>query len=105
MANVRSANTFFIDTAAADAVATTTGNLAVNNIRVSHILITATAGTSELVLRDVTNGNNKIILKRDVDDRSELFDFSEFPLVFPNGINPSTVTDCVATCVIQQQGG
>jgi len=105
MANIRNSNTFYIDTAAADAVATTTGNLASKNIRVSYITLTATAATSELILRDVTTAANKISLKLDVDNISKSFDFSETPLVFPNGINPSTVTDCTATCVVQEQGG
>lgn len=105
MANIRNSNTFYIDTAAADAAVATTGNLAINNIKVTYITITSTAATSELDLRDVTTAANKINLKLTVDDESQCFDFSASPLVFPNGINPNTVTDCVATCVIKESRG
>ena len=102
MANVENSNTFFIDTVAADAVATTTGNLSGQNLRVAYIVVTATASPGILNLRDILTDVNKIELRVDTINTTERFNFAETPLVFPNGIHPETVTDCKATVVLKK---
>lgn len=94
MANVRSSNTFLIDG--------TTPTLAISNIKVSYIVLTATGANAILILSDVTTANKKIELRVATSGTTEYFDFSENPLVFPNGVNPSTVTNAVATLVIME---
>lgn len=96
MANVRNANTFYIDTAGAG------GQLAVKNIRVTHICLTGTTGaTPYLLLRDITTTNNKVEV-RTLTGTSEFLDYSDHPIVFPNGILPQTVTDCTAVLSIEE---
>jgi hypothetical protein len=97
MANVRSGNTFFIDG--------TSASLDVKGIRVSHIEVTSTNTGAVLVLSDVTTASTKIKLAIAADKTVLFLDFSDNPMVFPNGINPSTVTNCVATLMLQESRG
>lgn len=94
MANVRSANTFFIDA--------TTPTLAIKNIKVLYITVTATAASAILNLRDVSTLDNKINVRVATSGETGRFSFVDSPLVFPNGIDPNTVTNCVATLVVQE---
>ena len=103
MANVRNSNTFYIDTAAANVTAATAGNLALRNVKVLYIMIAPTGSTADFVVKDVTTG----ALKFSVDlatQETKVLDFSRRPIVFPNGISPSTVTNCRVTMVIEESG-
>lgn len=93
MANVRNANTYYIDTNAT--------TLTEKNIRVTHVTVTASGGAGRLVLSDISTAAPKVDLRVETDGHTEVFDFSDNPIVFPNGINPGTVTNCVATCHLQ----
>lgn len=97
MANVRSANTYYIDG--------TSTNLAVNNIRVTHITVTPTSANAILVLKDITTGSTKVELRLATSGTSQVFEYFVNPIVFPNGIDPTTVTNCVATCHLQETRG
>lgn len=88
MANVRNSNTYYVDT---------TTTLAVKGLRVSHVTVTATGANAVLVLKDVTTGNAKADLRVAASGASQVFNYSENPIFFPNGIDPATVTNCVAT--------
>lgn len=92
MANVRNSNTFYIDTAGQA--------LQVANIKVMHISITPTSANAQVVLQDSTTGQTKIDLRSDTSFRTLFFSFRDNPIVFPNGINPSTVTNAVCTCTL-----
>jgi hypothetical protein len=95
MANVRSANTYYIDTQGE--------TLDIKNIKVLYIVINSTAANAQLVLQDVTTGNTKLNLRVDSAHKTEYFDFADNPIVFPNGINPSALSaNCTATLVIQE---
>lgn len=94
MANVRNANTYHIDG--------TASTLAVLNIKVSHVIVTATAASAILQLQDVTTGNIKGNFRVATSGETRVFEFADNPIVFPNGINPATVTNCVATLIIQE---
>lgn len=102
MANIRSANSFYVDTAASDAVASTTGNLAVSNIKVKHITMVSTASDAVLVLRDVTTGTNKLELRIKDANSTLVVDYEDVAILFPNGINPSTVTNTRATILVEE---
>lgn len=97
MANVRNSNTYLID-----GTATT---LAVSNILVTHITVTATSANAVLVLQDVTTNAKKIELRVATSGSTQVFDFADNPIVFPNGVNPATVTNCVATAHIRESRG
>lgn len=94
MANIRNSNTFYIDG--------TAQTLDVKNIKVTHISLTATGANAVLVLKDVSTGNLKIDLRVATSGVTTVFPFETNPLVFPNGINPSTVTNAVATLMLQE---
>ena len=102
MANIRNSNSFFIDTAAANHLEATAENLPNKNLKLLSLTVTAIAATTLLSLKDVITDEQKLIIRLDIVDKVQFFDFSRAPIVFPNGIHPETVTDCVATCVIQE---
>lgn len=97
MANVRNGNTFYIDS--------TSPVINSVNIRVKAILLTATAASGRVVLQDVTTNNIKADLRVATSGESRLFEFDKNPIVFPNGINPSTVTNAVATLIVEESRG
>lgn len=96
MASIRNGNTYYIDDTTA---------LTAANVKVTKITVTATSANAILNLQDVTTGANKINLRVATSGTTEVFDFSDDPLLFPNGISPNTVTNCNATCVISEARG
>jgi hypothetical protein len=104
VANVRNSNSFFIDTAAADAQPATTGNLALPNLKVSYITLSASSATAELTLRDVSTGVVKLNVEFGSNQDVLTLDYSRKPIVFTNGISPSTVSDVVATIIFEESG-
>ena len=97
MANIRNANTYYMDT--------TTASLTISNIKVLGVLVTATSANAILNLQDVTTSDNKMNLRVATSGDSKYFDFADSPVVFPTGIKPSVVTNCVATAVIRETRG
>ncbi len=97
MANTRNANTFYIDTQ----YSVSADELAVKNVKVVSITVTATSSGGQVVLSD-SNGNAKIDLRVATSDETQQFVFNENPIVFPTGIRPTTLTDAIVTCVIQE---
>jgi len=96
MANVRNANSVFIDTAA------TLSDIEKRNIKISNIILTSIGGgVARLVLDDKTTGATKIDLRIPDGDESESYPFDK-PMVFPNGIVPATVAFCVATLIVEE---
>lgn len=95
MANVRNANTYYIDA---------TGSLTLKNIKALFIIITATAANARLVLKDITTGATKMDVRITAAD-GQFFDFSSAPLVFPNGIDVTTVTNCIAVVTVEETRG
>jgi len=94
MANVRNANTIYIDTASSA--------ISVPGLKISYVVLTPTSANAVLVLQDSATSANKVDLRAATSGVSVVFDFSETPLVFPNGIVASTLTNCTATCVITE---
>lgn len=102
MANVTNGNTFFIDTASGSGGA----QIEEQNILVTHIVITCNGSAAQLVLRD--NSASPIVkvdLRHPASVGSQAYYFDENPILFPNGIDPSTVTNLTAFVVYKRQGG
>lgn len=98
MANIRNSNSFYIDS---------TGALNTDaNTRVFYIVITSTAAPGTITIAD-NQGTpvTKLSLAVDVADRSTIFDFSRKPLIFPNGINITAITNCTAMIEYSTTGG
>ena len=97
MANTRNANTFYIDTASIP--------LSVPNIKVMHIIFTPSSNNGTITLSDVTTGAVKLVMAGDIAHKTLEFSFRDNPIVFPNGINPTTVTNAVCTCTTIESRG
>jgi len=90
MANVRSGNSYFIDA---------TGNLSHPNIKVVYVVYRATNATNNVIIKDVTTGATKLDLSAVNANETFMLDFSECPLLFPNGIDVTTATACKVTLI------
>jgi hypothetical protein len=100
LSNVRNGNTFFIDTQ----YSASSDELVIAGVRVPYIIVSSSATTNQVILSDSVTGINKIKFQN-IDNTgnagdTRVFDFSENPILFPNGIRPTTLTKCVVTCVI-----
>jgi hypothetical protein len=98
MANVRSANSWYVDTASS--------SLEAKNVAVMGILLTASGGVAELVLADNVSGASypaKLTLLQTA-STSQYYEFINAPLMFPNGIRVVTATNTKATIVIRIPG-
>lgn len=99
MANVRSANSFYIDTQSSGA----SDNLEVKGVAIFYIAITATSANGRLVLQDTaTVPVNKVDLRVPTSGNTEIFEFDMNPILFPNGIKPSTLTNAIATVIFKE---
>lgn len=107
MANVRNANTIFIDTASdsGNTSVGTTGNFDIPNIKITGIVITSTGANATLVLKDVKTGATKIRVSLATSTESKQFLFEVDPLVFPNGIAPTTLTNAEVTLIVKETRG
>jgi hypothetical protein len=96
MANVRSSNTFYIDTA----YSSSTDELVQKNLKLLSVSVTATSANAVVVLTD--SGTKKLDLRVATSGVTTLFDYSECPILFANSIRPTTLTNAVVTCVFQE---
>jgi hypothetical protein len=92
MANVSAGNSSYVDA---------TGVLKSDKgTKVAYVVLTATAANAVLVLQDNAGTPvNKCNFKVATDGSSQTFDFSSNPIVFPNGVKASTVTNAIALVV------
>lgn len=100
MANIRNGNTFYMDTQ----FSTAADELAIKGVRVPYILVAASSASNTLLLADSVTGARKLdIVNLDnaggIGD-TRLFDFREYPMLFPNGIRPVTLVNVTVTCII-----
>lgn len=96
MANTSNGNTLYIDS---------TGTINyTSNIKVLYILLTATSSNAILKLQDVNTLDLKLDLRVSTSGESKLFDFSNTPIFFPNGIIINTLTNATASLIIKKQG-
>jgi len=99
MANKRSGNTFYIDTEYEGA----DDELALP-CRVTSIIVSATTADAEVVLADGALAT-KLDLRVATDGTTQIFDFSQSPIVFTSSIRPTTLTNAVVTCVLRESKG
>ena len=96
MANVLNGNSWYVDSA----YTTSADDLIRPSTQVNYIVVTTTAANAILVMGDVQGtSSTKMELRVAASGASQLFDFSRKPLLFPNGIRITTLTNCKATFV------
>jgi len=102
MANVRSGNSWYVDS-----TGDLGGTTSYQSVSVFSIALTKTSAgsTAELVLADKTTGVDKIrIVQGASDDTTEMYVFENRPLLFTGGINVGTISTCVATIILEDRG-
>lgn len=96
MANQRSGNTVYTDT---------TGDVATETIYLIGLILTPTAASAVIVLKDRTNaGNTKMDYRAATSGVSSHLDLTQSPMIFTNGINVATLTNAVATLITSTEG-
>lgn len=98
MANIRSGNTWFVDTV--------DESLSGRNISLIGIIMTGNAGDGILVLGDdvaPAGYPTKLALSIPTGESKHL-DFSSAPIVFPNGVRVKTATNIQASLIIRISG-
>jgi hypothetical protein len=81
-----------------------TGSLAKPGVRVHAVYLTATAATAVLALKDSTVAGTLVDLRNVTSGTTAEFKFDP-PLTFPNGVEVSTATNCVATAIVDYNRG
>lgn len=103
MANTRSGNVWYVDTA----YAATTDNLS-GSVMVTGGLVTSTGASGRIVLADASTGATKIDFRVAATDSNASGETRPIPLpeavMFPNGIKVSTLTTAVATIFVKDAG-
>lgn len=99
MANVRSSNTYHIDTQYS-----TSEELAEKSLSVTGIVMVSTGANAILVLSDSSTGTKKIELRLATSGETLHIPLDAGPIHFPNGIRPTTVTNCRATVILAKPG-
>lgn len=92
MANVRSGNVLYIDTASSA--------YSQKGLKAAYIVVTATSANAVVVLQDSGTSANMLPLRVAVSGSSQTFDFSASPVHFPNGVVASTLTNGVAALIL-----
>ncbi len=92
MGNARNGNTHYVDT---------TGVIdSTSNLKVAGILLTATGANAVAVLQDDSSTPvTKMDIRVAASGSTESFDFSAKPIVFPNGLRVSTLTNALLTFI------
>lgn len=102
MANVLNGNTFYIDSVHSS----DSDDLVRKQALIAYIAVTATGANGRIVLTDVGAPSDiKLDLRVEVSGHTELFRFDEVPVIFPNGVRVSVLSNAVATLVIRNSGG
>jgi hypothetical protein len=99
LANTKTGNVWYVDTAYAAATDDIT-----DNIVVGSVVLTATAASARIVLKDPKTGVIKLDLRSPTDALSAHFDFSANPISCPNGLRASTLTNAVASIILLRGG-
>lgn len=100
MANARSGNTWYIDTTGALSAATSN-----KKTIVKYIILTPTAASGQIILRnDTSTPTNMLDLRAATSGESKIVDMSEAPMVFSEGINVGTLSNAIATLVVEGGG-
>lgn len=102
MSNSLNGNTFYIDSQYSSAE----DDLVRKQVLVVYVLLTATSSNARIVLADVgPNPTTKLDLRIDANNSSQCFSFETNPILFPNGIRVTTLSNAVATLSVKSPGG
>lgn len=102
MANVLNGNTWFVDTQ----YTSEADDLVRKQLLVVYVTVTATGANGRIVLGDSgPNPATKFDLRVAAAGTTEIFRLDLKPALFPNGIRAITLSNAVATIVIQNPGG
>lgn len=99
MANIRNANTWYVDTSDA--------SLSVTNIRVMGIILTGAGSTSVLTLGDDNSADSyptKLTLSVAANTTQQIR-LEDTPLVFPNGIRIKALTSGASATLLTSTAG
>lgn len=103
MANIRSGNVWYVDTAhssSSDDLST--------SLMVLGVVLTSSAAQGRIVLADAITGQNKLDVRVAAQNGNTNGDTQNFqfvtPLMFPNGIKVATLTTAVATLFVRDSG-
>lgn len=97
MANVRSGNNHYVDTAG---VLTSE-----KNVRVSNIIITATAANAVVAFQDASGTYDVLNLRVVTSGATQQFTFLDTPLLFPIGVKVSTLTNAIVMVIYTKASG
>jgi hypothetical protein len=97
MANARASNVW--DVNATGALTTEKSQILLG------VIMTATSTGASLVLAESSGAAVKFRADIATDDTTQLFDISNFPIFFSQGIYVQTLTNCVAQLVITKVAG
>jgi hypothetical protein len=93
MANTYNGNTLYFDAA---------GSLREGTlIKVTSILVTAESANAVVVLTDAATNSTKLELRVAAAGTTEQFDFSESVLIFPTGVEVTTLTNANVTLMVK----
>jgi len=101
MGNVRSGNTWYVDTAGSlvpVSIASTVG------LQLYQVVLTPTSANASIVLGDDLNGYVKLDLRTVTANESKIARFWELPITFTNGIRVISIANAVATLIVQDIG-
>jgi hypothetical protein len=95
LANASNGNTLYVDS---------TGDILTRkNVLVTYITVTPT-GAASVIIQDVTTAATKLRLDVATGTNSVVFDYSYNPILFPNGIRVSTLTNALVTFTFRNTG-
>lgn len=106
MANVRAANTYFVDTASSGGPPSTSNALIVDNIILVGIQVRATAAGAIVELADNSSSQPvKWIDGLATQNDTKFTDLSDTPIRFPNGIAITTLTNAECVLIVREGNG
>ena len=82
----------------------TTGEITTSRTKIAYILFTPDAANDQLVLRETASGANCVSIRGATAKQTALYDFSNCPLVFNNGVYIQTLTSGATATLITVQG-
>lgn len=99
MANIRSSNVYYVDTAYAASIASTT-ELIIANLKVMYVTVTATSANARLELSD--GSSQKLDLRVTTSGDTQQFHFDKAPILFASSLRPSVLTNAIASVVFEE---
>ncbi len=93
MANTRSGNSHYVDS---------TGVLETAAMKIAGVLVTATGANAVVAIADSAGTTAKLNLRVATSGECTHFDFALIPILFPNGVKVTTLTNAIATVIYTQ---